>query len=232
MLYGIDPMYWMMIAPAMVLSIIATIMTKTTFSKYSKVAAASRMTGAQAATALLIAQGIKDVEIEEVGGFLSDHYDPMSRKLRLSPEVYRSQSLSAIGVACHEAGHAIQHAGHYAPLMLRSTLVPVANIGTFAPYVLIPLGIIMNSLALIKLAIVLFGVVVVFYLVTLPVEWNASARAKRLMVTAGIVSQNEADDAGKVLNAAFLTYMAAAITALLQFLYYLMKLGLLGGRRD
>lgn len=232
MFINLDPLYWVLILPALILSIIATIMTKVRFAKYSRRAAASGFTGVEAAQRLLDTQGIRDVEVEEVRGFLSDHYDPRSRKLRLSPEVYESQSLAAIGVACHEAGHAIQHATKYAPLGLRTALVPAAMIGSYAPYILFPLGVILSAPGLIKLGCLVFALAVLFSVVALPVEWNASNRSKELMVSAGIVSPGERGDAAKVLNAAFLTYVAAAVMALLTLLYYLLRSGLLGGRRD
>jgi Zn-dependent membrane protease YugP len=172
------------------------------------------------------------VAVEQVQGFLSDHYDPISRTLRLSPAVYASPSLAAIGVACHEAGHAIQHAHHYAPLALRSALVPVTQIGSYAPYLLFALGMLFQKPGLFAIGVALFGFVVLFSLVTLPVEWDASSRAKRQMVSAGIVTPAERDHAGAVLNAAFLTYVASAFTALMTLLYYLIRLGLIGGRRD
>lgn len=219
--------------PAMILAGLATLFTKTTFNRYAHIESVTGLTGSEAARKMLGYTGIHDVRIEEVDGFLSDHYDPMSRTLRLSPDVYGSTSLSAIGVACHEAGHAIQHATGYIPLTLRSALVPAAQIGTFAPYVLMILGMLLNNFGLIKLGALIFSLVVLFSLVTLPVEWNASSRAKALMVTAGIVSRDESAKAGSVLNAAFLTYVAAAFTALLQFIYFMMRAGLLGGgRRD
>jgi len=227
-----DPLYMIMLLPALVLAGIASLVTQTTFSKYSRVSASSGLTGAAAASRLLERKGVRDVRVERINGFLSDHYDPRTRTLRLSANVYDSDSLSAIGVACHEAGHALQHASHYAPLSLRSALVPVTQVGTIAPYIIIPLGFILGSLSLIKIGIALFALVVLFSLITLPVEWNASARAKELMVSSGIVSAREQESAGKVLNAAFLTYIAAAVSALLTLLYYLIRSGLLGGRRD
>lgn len=231
-MFGIDPLYIMLMIPALILAGAATLVTKLTFNKYSKQRALSGVTGAVAAQRLLASQGVRDVAIEQVQGFLSDHYDPRTKTLRLSPDVYGSQSLSAIGVACHEAGHALQHAASYAPLVLRTTLVPVAQFGSYGSYILILLGSFMASLGLIKIGIVLFSVTVLFTLVTLPVEWNASARAKLLMVSSGIVTRTEQKMASSVLNAAFLTFLAAALTALLQLFYYLLKSGLIGGRRN
>lgn len=226
-----DPYYLLFALPGMILAVFATIRTRVTFAKYSQVRASSGLTGAQAARRLLDAQGLRNVPIEEVGGFLSDHYDPTSRVLRLSPDVYRSPSLSAIGVACHEAGHALQHATGYAWLGMRTTLVPVTQVGTWASYLFFVAGGLLNHPKLILIGCVLFSVAVLFSLITLPVEWNASARAKRLMVTSGIVTMQEQDAAAKVLNAAFMTYVAAAVTALLQLLYYLWRAGLIGGGR-
>jgi len=219
--------------PGLVLAGLATLITQVTFSKYSRYRSVSGMTGAEAARRLLSVQGVRDVSVEPVGGFLTDHYDPITRTLRLSPAVYNSDSLSAVGVACHEAGHAIQHATHFAPLSLRTALVPATQFGSSASYIIFLVGLVIGSLALVKIGIMLFSLVVVFALVTLPVEWDASARAKRLMVTAGIVSPAEQAMAARVLNAAFLTYVASAFTALMTLLYYLLRAGLLGGsRRD
>ncbi len=224
-------LYLVMFLPALILAGIASLLTRSTFARYARVPASSGLTGAEAAARLLERNGLRDVRVERTGGFLSDHYDPRTRTLRLSANVYDSDSLSAIGVACHEAGHALQHAQHYAPLNLRSALVPVTQVGTLAPYIIIPVGFLIGSLALVKLGIALFAVVVLFSLITLPVEWDASARAKRLMVAAGIVAAPEQRQAGQVLNAAFLTYIAAAVSALMTLLYFLLRAGLLGGRR-
>lgn len=236
MFLGIDPLYWLMMLPALLLSIVASMMTKGTFKKYANVRAYSGLTGAQAAERMLRSHGVYDVTIEQTQGFLSDHYDPTRKVLRLSRDVYAAQSLSAVGVACHEAGHAVQHAESYAPLALRSALVPLASFGSSASYWIILAGFLLQGsvlgLGLIKVGIVLFGAAVVFSLVTLPVEWNASTRAKAHMVSAGIVSPDQQRQAGAVLNAAFLTYIAAAASALMTLLYYLLRSGLLGGRRS
>ena len=236
MLFGIDPLYWMMMLPALVFSIAASMMTKGTFKKYAKVKAYSGLTGAQAAERMLHAHGIYDVTVEQTKGFLSDHYDPTRQVLRLSTDVYASQSLAAVGVACHEAGHAVQHAESYAPLALRSALVPVASFGSSASYWIIFAGFLMGrsplGMGLVRIGIVLFAAAVLFSIVTLPVEWDASARAKKHMVSAGIVSPGQEKQAGAVLNAAFMTYIAAAASALITLLYYLLRSGLLGGRRS
>lgn len=227
-----DPIYLLFMAPGMILALIATVMTRSTFDKYSRVGASSGMTGAQAAQRLLSSQGVTDVKIEQVEGFLSDHYDPTSKTLRLSPAVYGAQSLSAIGVACHEAGHALQHAHGYAWLGLRTALVPASQFGSYGSYIILMLGMLLHHPALILVGALLFSVVVAFSIVTLPVEWDASARAKHLMVWSGIVSHQEQTDAAKVLNAAFMTYVASAVSALLTLLYYLLRSGVIGGRRN
>lgn len=218
-----DPLYLLFAIPGLIVAGLASFYVKSTFSEYSRFRASSGMTGAQAAAQMLHSAGIYDVKIERVDGFLSDHYDPSSRTLRLSPGVYDSDSLSAIGVACHEAGHALQDAANYGPLGLRSALVPVTNISSFLSYIVILAGFIFQSGGMVMLGAILFSAVVLFSIVTLPVEWDASSRAKQLMVTAGIVSAPERDSAGKVLNAAFLTYVAAVLSSLLTLLYYLVR---------
>lgn len=218
-----DPVYFLFALPGILLALWASAKTKSTFSKYSQVGSRSGMTGAEAASRLLYSAGITDVRIEVTDGFLSDHYDPTCKKLRLSQDVYHSSSLSAIGVACHEAGHAIQHATAYGPLGLRSALVPVINLTSPCSYILIFAGALLSIPALIKIGIICFAAAVVFAVVTLPVEYNASARAKALMVQCGIVSPTEAKSAGDVLNAAFLTYVASAVSALLTLLYYVWR---------
>ena len=225
-------MYIIFLLPGMILALIATFYTRSMFSKYSRVAANSRITGAEAAARLLYSQNVRDVQIEQVSGFLSDHYDPTHKTLRLSPDVYNSSSLSAIGVACHEAGHALQHASAFSALGLRTALVPATQFSSTGSYIFFLLGMLFHNPMLYMIGIVLFSLVVVFALVTLPVEWDASARAKRLMVTAGIVSPSERDSASQVLNAAFLTYMASAVTALLTLLYYILQARGMGGRNN
>lgn len=222
-MFLLDFNYLIWMIPAFVLAGLATLITRTTFKRYSKIRARSGVTGAQAAQRLLQSQGINDVAIEPVQGFLSDHYDPSSRTLRLSPDVYQSNSLAAIGVACHEAGHAMQHANGYSPLALRSALVPATKFGSHAAYFIIMGGFLFSSTTLFAVGAIVFSVVVLFSLVTLPVEWDATVRAKRFMMTAGIVTSQEQADAGKVLNAAFMTYVAAAISAIMTLLYYILR---------
>jgi Zn-dependent membrane protease YugP len=228
----IDPLYMLFAIPGLILALAASAITRSTFAKYSRVRAASGMTGAEAARAMLYSQGVRDVTIEQTHGFLSDHYDPRTNTLRLSQDVYHSNSLSAIGVACHEAGHALQQAHQYAPLALRSTLVPVTQIGSQLAPIILMLGFFMQVPFLIQAGLALFTAAVVFTLVTLPVEWNASARAKELMVDARIVAPQEQPQAAAVLNAAFMTYVASAVSAVLTLLYYLFRAGLLGNRRN
>jgi uncharacterized protein len=225
-----DPMYLVFAIPGLLLALYASFLTKSTFKKYSNVASRSGMSGAEAAGQMLAGAGINDVAIEETGGFLSDHYDPLSRTLRLSPSVYRSNSLAAIGVACHEAGHALQHAAGFVPLHLRTALVPATNISSWLSYIVITLGFVLNSQQFVLLGAIIFSAAVVFSIITLPVEWDASRRAKDRMVSAGVVSAAEAIDAGKVLNAAFMTYVAAAVSSLLTLAYYLLRAGVF--RRD
>jgi Zn-dependent membrane protease YugP len=222
-------MYLVFLAPGLALSLYATWKTKSTFSKYSKIGSQKRMTGAQAAALMLQRNGIDDVKIEPTNGWLSDHYDPRKKVLRLSNDVYSSHSLSAIGVACHEAGHAMQDANGYAMLNLRSTLVPVTNFSSIFSYIVMIGGFLLQFRGLMLVGVCLFSVGVVFTLVTLPVEWDASRRAKIAIDEVGMLSPEESRHASKVLNAAFLTYLAAAITSLLTLLYYLFWLGILGG---
>ena len=224
-----DPMYFVFLAPGLALSLYATWKTKSTFSKYSKIGSQKRMTGAQAAALMLQRNGIDDVKIEHTNGWLSDHYDPRKKVLRLSNDVYSSHSLSAIGVACHEAGHAMQDANGYAMLNLRSALVPVTNFSSIFSYIVMIGGFLLQFRGLILVGVCLFSVGVVFTLVTLPVEWDASRRAKIAIDEVGMLSPEESRHASKVLNAAFLTYLAAAVTSLLTLVYYLFRLGILGG---
>ena len=231
-----DPVYFIFVGPALLLSMYASFKVKSAFKKYSKVATSSGLTGAQAAGNMLRAEGVHNVEIEATKGFLSDHYDPRSKTLRLSPDVYSGRSVASVGVAAHEAGHALQDAGGYAPLKLRSMIVPAASLGSKLAWPLLIIGgIIMYTgsvfgLVMVKIGIIFFSVAVAFQLVTLPVEFNASNRALKALSSSGMLMEEEVSGARKVLNAAALTYVAAAATAVLQLLYFLMRFGLLGGR--
>lgn len=219
-----DPLYLILTAPALVFSIWAQFRVKSTFHRYDKVGLRSGMSGAEAARAIVSASGLEGVTVERHAGFLSDHYDPRAKSLRLSPAVFDGRSVSAVAVAAHEAGHSLQDAQGYAPLMLRSKLVPVTQIGSqlwFWPFML---GIMLNISGLVWVGVIAFGAVVLFQLVTLPTELDASNRAKALLATSGIVTtQEEAQGVEKVLGAAALTYVAALVASLLQLLYMLMR---------
>ena len=201
-----------------------------TFRKYAKIPSTSGMTGAQAADRLLKSAGIFDVSVEHITGNLTDHYDPKSKVLRLSDATYGSSSVAAVGVAAHECGHAIQHKENYVPLKLRGALVPVANIGSKMGFPIIILGVILSyNYYLIQVGIWVFSLAVLFQIVTLPVEFNASARAVRLVEQNGILSGYEVKECRTVLSAAALTYVAAAAASVLQLLRLIMLFG--GGRR-
>lgn len=224
--------FWLVMIPGMAISGLASWMVHSAFTRYSKVASRRGISGAQAAQMLLDHAGIHDVRIVPTNGFLSDHYNPATKQLALSENVYYSNSIAAIGVATHEAGHAIQHARGYLMLWLRSALVPVANIGSTFSYIVLFAGIAMNLMGLVYAGIFLFGGVLLFQVVTLPVEFDASSRAKSLVVETGIISADERAGVDRVLNAAALTYVAAVITSLLTLIYYLLRAGFFGGRRD
>ena len=198
---GLDPLYYLFSIPALVLSMVFSARVKSVFAKYAKVRAASGMTGAEAAATMLARSGVTDVEIKTVSGFLSDHYNPVDKTLNLSPDVYKGRSLASLGVACHEAGHALQHAAGYRWLGLRTALVPAANLGSKFAYMVFFAGLLLSSgaggaeggggglgMTLVKAGIVLFCGAVAFSIVTLPVEWDASARAKKQLVALGMLS--------------------------------------------
>lgn len=228
--YYYDPTY-ILIVISVIISIIAQVRVNATFNKYAHVAGSSGMTGAQAADRILRSQGIHDVTIRRVRGSLTDHYDPRNKTLNLSDSVYGAASIAAVGVAAHECGHAIQHAKGYAPLQLRSALVPVANLGSKLSWLFIMAGIIFSfNHTLLVIGILMFSVAVLFQLVTLPVEFNASSRALQLLESNGILYQNEVAMTKKVLSAAALTYVAAAATAVLQLLRLILRFG--GDRGD
>ena len=224
---GIDKYYIVLVVPTILLSLWAQFKVKSTFAKYSQIRCGKGISGAQAAQILLRANNISNVSIENVGGSLTDHYDPSSHVLRLSQPVYGETSISAVGVAAHETGHAIQHARGYGPLGLRSILVPVANIGsTIGPWIAMA-GLMMSFPLLLNLGIVLFGGAVAFYLITLPVEFNASSRALVILAENNVLSDEELRGVKKVLSAAAMTYVASALTALMS----LVRLILLSQRR-
>jgi uncharacterized protein len=225
-----DPIYLLLMAPAFIFSLITSFWVKSAFRKYSKVATASGLTGAQAAARVLRSANVNNVQIEATRGFLSDHYDPSKKVLRLSPDVYQGNSVASIGVAAHEAGHAIQDAAGYAPMKLRSAIVPMASIGSNLSWLLLIGGMIIQSMGLIKVGAILFSAVVAFQVVTLPVEINASRRALAAISSSGILIAEEYVGAKKVLTAAAMTYVAAAASAILTLIYFLIRAGLLGGR--
>lgn len=222
----------MVLVPGLILSGGASFLVKAAFNRYSKVGSRRGYTGAQAAELLLDRAGIRDVQVVATQGYLTDHYDPTNKRLALSEEVYGSTSLAALGVACHEAGHAIQHATNYGPLGMRSTLVPAAGIGSSVGYFVMLGGLMLTSQSVVMIGAVIFSGVLLFQLVTLPVEFDATARAKKLIVEAGIIDQDERYGVDRTLNAAALTYVAAAISTLLTLLYFLVRSGILGGRDD
>lgn len=227
-----DPLYIaMVLVPGLLIAGGASLMVRTAFSRYSKVGSRHGFTGAQAAQALLDRAGIHDVKVVATHGYLTDHYNPVSKQLALSEAVYSSRSLAAVGVAAHEAGHAIQHAQNYAPLWIRSALVPMAGIGSSLGYLVMFIGL-MLSPYVVMFGAILFSAVLLFQIVTLPVEFDATARAKRLVVEAGIIDPDERYGMDRVLNAAAMTYVAAVVSTLLTLLYFLMRAGLLGGRDD
>jgi hypothetical protein len=231
-MFGIDPLYWVLMLPVMLLSLVASLRVKSAFKKYSQVRAAFGLTGAQVARRILDRNGLGDVEVVETHGFLSDHYDPIKKVVRLSPEVFRTPSLAAVGIAAHETGHAVQHSKSYAPLMLRNMMVPVASIGSNLSWVIIMIGFFVGALGLVKIGILLFSAVVVFQLLTLPVEFNASTRAKEMLAGYGLVSTGEMTGVNRVLSAAAMTYVAAAASAIVTLFYFLLRAGLIGGRDE
>ena len=228
-MFYFDPTYILVLIGVM-LSLASSSKVNSTYSRYARVGARCGMTGAEAARQLLNSQGIYDVTIRRVPGHLSDHYDPRTRTVNLSDSVYGATSIAAIGVAAHECGHAIQDADSYAPLKIRGALVPVANFGATLSWPLIILGLFMGSgSVLIQIGILMFSLSVLFQLVTLPVEFNASSRAVRLLDENGILVGQEVGQTRQVLSAAALTYVAAAAASILQLLRLLI---LFGNRRD
>lgn len=226
----LDSTYFLVFLGA-ILCLAASVRVKSTFAKYSKIRSMSGISGAEAADRILRSAGIYDVSVQRVSGNLTDHYDPRSRTLNLSDSVYGQSSVAAIGVAAHECGHAIQHNHGYVPLRLRGAFVPVANFGSSISWPIIILGVILGqSQALINLGILLFSLAVLFQIITLPVEFNASARAIRILGDTGILYEEELKHTKKVLGAAALTYVAGAAAAILQLLRLFILFG--GRNRD
>jgi Zn-dependent membrane protease YugP len=222
----------MIMLPSMAIAGIAQMLVKSAYARYSQVPSRRGMSGAEAAQLILRANALDHVAVEQTQGWLGDHYDPKAKVLRLSPDVYHGRSLAAVGIAAHEAGHAIQDKVRYAPLALRNGIVPMANLGGNLAWILLAVGFLMQSTGMLLAACIVFGTVVLFQLVNLPVEFNASNRARAVLVDHDIISQDEEPGVAKVLNAAAMTYVAATITAILQLLYFLIRAGVIGGRRN
>lgn len=221
--------YLLFMAPALLLMMLASWYVRSTYNKWSKVPSSSRLTGAQAAQRLVSSGALYGVKIEGVSGNLSDHYDPRSKTLRLSQGVANNASVAAVAIAAHELGHAMQDAEDYMPLRLRAALVPMVNIGSWLGWILIMIGLFLNMLNLAWLGVLVFSGGALFALATLPVELNASARARQLLSETGIVqTEQERRGVNNVLNAAALTYVAALLTSVLQLLYFA---SMIGGRR-
>jgi uncharacterized protein len=227
-----DPLYFLIVGPALVLSIVAQVWVKRSFGRYSQVTTQAGLTGAEVAQRVVQNAGL-GVRVERVTGFLGDHYDPRNRVLRLSPEVFDGRSISSVGVAAHEAGHALQHAQGYLPLQWRSALVPITTVGSNLAWPLLMVGfILMTMMPALGMKIVLAGITffslaVIFQLITLPVEFDASRRAVGVLAGQGFVSATELEGVKKVLTAAAMTYVAAAAAAVLQLLYFLLRAGVL-----
>ena len=233
--YGFDMTYLVLVLPCVIFAMIASARVNSTFKRYSKIHSYRRLTGAQAAQRVLSANGVSGVRIERVSGNLTDHFDPKTNVIRLSDSVYDATSVAAIGVACHEAGHAVQYAQHYAPIKLRAAIIPITNIGSRLAMPLILLGILFSfgetvSYGFVYAGIACFGLSLLFQLVTLPVEFNASRRAMQAIQSGELLTDEERAGARKTLTAAAMTYVAATAVALAQLLRLLMIFG--GRRRD
>ena len=234
--YGFDWTYLVLVLPCVILSMWASANVNSTFKKYSGQLSSRRITGAQAAQRVLMANGVQGVMIQRISGNLTDHYDPKTNVIRLSDNVYDNTSTAAIGVACHEAGHAVQYAQSYAPIKLRAAVIPVTNLGSRLAMPLILIGLLLSYLGnfsyiLVYAGIACFGLSLVFQLVTLPVEFNASRRAMEAISSGNLLTEEEQKGARKTLTAAALTYVAATATALAQLLRLLVLFGGRGNRR-
>lgn len=234
MFYGFDWTYLVLVLPCMIFAMLTSAGVNNTFNKYSKQISRRRLTGAQAAERVLYANGVRGVRIERISGNLTDHYDPKTNVIRLSDNVYDNPSTAAIGVACHEAGHAVQYARNYAPIKLRAAIIPITNIGSKLAMPLILLGVILGflgelSYTFIYIGIACFGLSLVFQLVTLPVEFNASRRAIRAIESNELLTNEELKGAKKTLSAAAMTYVAATAVSLAQLLRLIL---IFGRRRD
>ncbi|OJW06054.1 MAG: hypothetical protein BGO49_07340 [Planctomycetales bacterium 71-10] len=232
MFFGADPLYLLLVTPALALAGWAQARIMAAYREGSRFRASSGVTGAQAAQVVMEEGGVRGVAIEPVAGQLTDHYDPSHKILRLSAGNFQEDSLAAVGVAAHEAGHAIQDATHYPLLVVRNLMVPLASLGSNASMLLLIGGVAMQWPALMYVAIGLFSLAVLFQVVNLPVEFNASRRARAMLQESGLVSPQEDEVVGKVLNAAAMTYVAATLTGVSQLLYFLIRTGAVGGRGD
>jgi len=230
MYYGIDTYYLILVIPAMIFSMWAQAKVNSTFKRYSQQRTYSGMTGYEAARRILAANGLYNVQVKRVAGNLTDHYDPKTNVIRLSDSVFGSNSVAAVGVAAHEAGHAVQYAQNYAPIKLRSAIIPVTNIGSQLSIPLVLIGAFMGMEPLINIGLLLFATVAVFQLVTLPVEFNASRRAVNALEMSGSIGDEELYGVKKVLGAAAMTYVAALVVAVANLLRLILRFG--GRRRD
>jgi len=227
-----DPLYFVFLAPGLLLAAWAQWRIMQAYNEANQIQVRSGVSGAEAADIVLRDERVGGVAIEPTSGMLTDHYSPTEKVLRLSPDVYRGHTLAAVGIAAHEAGHAVQDARRYPLLVVRNLLVPAASIGSNISWILMLVGFMLSTMWLIELGIIAFGITVVFQLVNLPVEFDASRRARIALVESGLVTQAEEKTVAKVLNAAALTYVAATLTSVLTLLYFLFRSGLLGGRRS
>ena len=232
MYFFYDPVYMMMLLPVLAITIFAQAKVSSNFNRYSKVTNSRRLTGAQAAEAVLHQHGIYDVRIERVAGNLTDHYDPRTNVIRLSQQVYDSPTIAAVGVAAHEAGHAVQYAQAYTPIKIRAALIPVTQLGSQFGVILLILGILLSFEPLFLVGIILFSFTTLFQLVTLPVEYNASHRAMETIDSAGLLTSEEAQGARKVLSAAALTYVAALLMSIVQLLRFVLMFAGRRGNRE
>lgn len=220
--YAADSVYFILLIPILILSLWAQFQVSGSFRKYSKVACSRGLTGAQAAEAVLRAHGVRGVGIHPCAGSLTDHYDPRDNCIYLSEPVYNAATVAAVGVACHEAGHAVQYAENYGPIRVRSAIIPATQFGSKFSFIALFLGVLLRFQSLLLLGILLFGITTFFQLVTLPVEFNASARAIQTIEGSGLLTENETRGAKKVLRAAALTYVAALLMSALQLLRYIL----------
>ncbi|UCH59197.1 MAG: zinc metallopeptidase [Anaerolineales bacterium] len=231
-MFFFDPRYMLFMAPAFLLMLAVQWYVNSTYRKWSQVPSRSRFSGGEAAQRLILRGGLHDVNVEGVAGNLTDHYDPRKKTLRLSQGVYRGTSVASLAIAAHELGHAVQDHEGYAPLRLRAALVPAVNIGSYLGWIFILIGLLLRLPELAWLGVIVFSGGAIFALATLPVELNASAKAKQLLVESGLIlTEDEQKGVNQVLNAAALTYVAALVTAILQLMYYATLVMGMGGRR-